>query len=86
MNTAGQAGPQRERAKYVKALKQLFPEKVAVFTLDEESSRRRKVSTDAVVRLGYDEIEPEDIVLLRQTLNLTEACGAGDLSAGPPFR
>jgi DNA helicase HerA-like ATPase len=57
----------------VKALKQLFPDKVAVFTLDEESSRRRKVSTDAVVRLGYDEIEPEDIVLLRQTLNLTEA-------------
>jgi uncharacterized protein len=57
----------------VKALKQLFPEKVAVFTLDEESSRRRKVSTDAVVRLGYEDIEPEDIVLLRQTLNLTEA-------------
>ncbi len=57
----------------VKALKQLFPEKVAVFTLDEESSRRRKVSTDAVVRIGYDEIEPDDIVLLRQTLNLTEA-------------
>ena len=56
----------------VKALKQLFPDKVAVFTLDEESSRRRKVSTDAAVRLGYDEIEPEDIVLLRQTLNLTE--------------
>jgi DNA helicase HerA-like ATPase len=56
----------------VKALKQLFPEKVAVFTLDEESSRRRKVSTDAVVRLGYDEIEPEDIALLKQTLNLTE--------------
>ena len=55
-----------------KALKQLFPEKVAVFTLDEESSRRRKVSTDAVVRIGYDEIEPEDIALLRQTLNLTE--------------
>ena len=56
----------------VKALKQLFPERVAVFTLDEESSRRRRVSTDAVVRLGYDDIEPEDIVLLRQTLNLTE--------------
>jgi uncharacterized protein len=56
----------------VKALKQLFPDKVAVFTLDEESSRRRKVSTDAVVRIGFDEIEPEDIVLLRQTLSLTE--------------
>jgi DNA helicase HerA-like ATPase len=45
---------------------------VAVFTLDEESSRRRKVSTDFVVRIGYDEIEPDDIALLRQTLNLTD--------------
>ncbi len=43
-----------------------------MFTLDEENSRRRGVSTDFVVRIGYDEIEPEDIVLLRQTLNLTE--------------
>jgi len=64
---------QSENGYKVKALKQLFPDKVAVFTLDEESSRRRKVSTDAVVRIGYDEIEPEDIALLRQTLNLTEA-------------
>jgi len=61
-----------ERGQKVKALKQLFPSKVAVFTLDEESSRRRRVSTDFVVRIGYDEIEPEDMVLLRQTLNLTE--------------
>jgi len=56
----------------VKALKQLFPSKVAVFTLDEEHSRRRKVKTDFVVRIGYDEIEPGDMALLRQTLNLTE--------------
>jgi len=62
-----------EEGRKVKALKQLFPSKVAVFTLDEESSRRRRVSTDFVVRIGYDEIEPEDIGLLRQTLNLTEA-------------
>ncbi len=56
----------------VKGLKQLFAAKVAVFTLDEENSRRRGVSTDFVVKIGFDEIEPEDIVLLRQTLNLTE--------------
>jgi len=68
----GWEGRSEERRK-VKALKQLFPSKVAVFTLDEESSRRRRVSTDFVVRIGYDEIEPEDIGLLRQTLNLTEA-------------
>ncbi len=62
----------REGGRMVKALKQLFPSKVAVFTLDEESSRRRKVSTDFTVRIGYGEIEPGDISLLRQTLNLTE--------------
>jgi DNA helicase HerA-like ATPase len=56
----------------VKALKQLFPSKVAVFTLDEENSRSRGVSTDFVVRIGFDEIDPEDISLLRQTLNLTD--------------
>jgi DNA helicase HerA-like ATPase len=61
-----------ERGRKVKALKQLFSSQVAVFTIDEEGSRRRKVSTDFVVRIGYDEIEPEDIALLRQTLNLTD--------------
>ncbi len=61
-----------EQGRKVKALKQLFPERVAVFTLDEESSKRRKVSTDFIVKIGYDEIEPEDMVLLRQTLNFTE--------------
>jgi DNA helicase HerA-like ATPase len=56
----------------VKALKQFAPEKVAIFTLDEVNSRRRGASPDFVVRIGYNEIEPEDMVLLRQTLNLTE--------------
>ena len=61
-----------ERGRKVKALKQLFPSQVAVFTLDEENSKVRRVSTDFVVRIGYDEVEPEDIALLRQTLGLTE--------------
>jgi DNA helicase HerA-like ATPase len=66
-----------EQGLKVKALKQLFPAKVAVFTLDEESSKRRGVLTDFTVRIGYDEIEPADMALLRQTLNLTEpAIGA----------
>jgi len=62
----------REKASPVKGLKQLFPSRVSVFTLDEQSSRERKVSTDFVVYIGYDEIEPADIELLRQTLNLTD--------------
>ncbi len=56
----------------VKGLKQLFSDQVAVFTLDEESSRRRKVATDFVVKIGYSEITPEDIAILRSTLNLTD--------------
>ena len=46
--------------------------RVAVFALDEESARRRRISPDHVVRIGYEQIEPEDISLLRQTLNLRE--------------
>ncbi len=63
---------QREDKKKVKGLKQLFESRVAVLTLDEENSRWRKAAIDYVVRIGMDEIEPEDIALLRQTLNLTE--------------
>ena len=70
-NEYGWAGTS-ESGRSVKGLKQLFPSKVAVFTLDEENSRRRGVVTDFVVRIGYDEIEPGDIEMLRQTLNLTE--------------
>jgi DNA helicase HerA-like ATPase len=57
----------------VKSLKQLFPSNVAVFALDAESARRRKVSVDSIVEIGYDEIEPEDVAMLRETLGLTEA-------------
>ena len=55
-----------------KGLKQLFSDRVAVFTLDEESSRRRKVSTDYVVKIGLNEITPEDIAVLRSTFNFTD--------------
>ena len=61
-----------EKGREVKALKQLFPSKVAIFTLDEENARQRNVAPDFIVKIGYDEIEPEDIALLRQTLKLTD--------------
>ena len=56
----------------VKGLKQLFPSKVAVFSLDEESSRRRGLSPDEVVRIGYEEIEPEDVEVLQENLGLSD--------------
>jgi len=72
-NEYGWEGTSESGGGKVKALKQLFPEKVAIFTLDEENARRRNITPDFAVKIGYDEIEPDDIVSLRQTLNLTEA-------------
>jgi hypothetical protein len=56
----------------VKGLKQLFSSKVAVFSLDEESSRRRGLTPDYVVKVGYDEIDPDDIQLLKEAWNLSD--------------
>ena len=72
----GWGGQDTDRNTTVKGLKQLFPARVATFTLDEEQARRRGVSTDEVVRIGYGEIEPEDVELLRETLNLSEVAAA----------
>ncbi|GAB4468807.1 MAG: DUF87 domain-containing protein [Anaerolineae bacterium] len=55
-----------------KGLKQLFPSKVAIFTLDDESARRRGVRPDYVVRLSYSEIEPEDLAALRRTMDISD--------------
>ncbi|MBX3066185.1 MAG: ATP-binding protein [Anaerolineae bacterium] len=61
-----------ERGPKAKGLRQLFPSKVSIFTLDEESSRRRNAKYDYVVTLGYDEIEPEDLAMLKTTMNLSD--------------
>ena len=65
-----------ERNRFTKGLKQLFPSQVSTFTLDEESSLRRRSSPDEVVRIGYGEIEPEDVELLRETLNLSDVAAS----------
>lgn len=62
-----------ERGPKAKGLRQLFPEKVSIFTLDEESSRRRNAKYDYVVTLGYDDIEPEDLAMLKVTMNLSDS-------------
>ena len=57
----------------VKGLKQLFPDKVTIITLDEESSRRRDAPHDFSVKIAYTDITPEDIAMLKATMNLTDA-------------
>jgi len=52
-------------------LKELFPSKVKVFALDEESALRRNIQPDRIVKIGLNQITPEDLLLLGETLNLT---------------
>ena len=72
----GWSGQDSDHNLQVKGLKQLFPSLVSTFTLDEESSRRRGSSPDEIVRIGYDEIEPEDVELLKENLNLSDVAAS----------
>jgi uncharacterized protein len=62
-----------ERGPKAKGLAQLFPSRVTILTLDAESSRRRNAKYHAEIKLAYSEIEPEDIAMLRGTMNLSDA-------------
>ncbi|MER3420543.1 MAG: hypothetical protein C4290_08495 [Chloroflexota bacterium] len=70
-NEYGWKGSYEGRGGEVKGLKPLLGNAVVVMTLDEESSRRRGVPYDTAVTIAYDEIEPDDLAVLQETLNLT---------------
>jgi DNA helicase HerA-like ATPase len=55
---------------FVKGLKTLFNERVAIFTLDAESTRRRGGSADVEIILPYQAVNVEDILCLQDELNL----------------
>ncbi|WP_088242101.1 helicase HerA domain-containing protein [Calothrix rhizosoleniae] len=57
----------------VKGLKQLFPDKVEVYTLDPASTKRRGVPHAQELYLSYDQIEVEDIKLCCRELGLSDA-------------
>ncbi|MDE5095265.1 MAG: ATP-binding protein, partial [Trichodesmium sp. St11_bin5] len=57
----------------VKGLRQLFPDRVELWTLDPESTRRRGVHDARDLYLSYNQIEVEDIGLVQRELNLSEA-------------
>ncbi len=56
----------------VRGLKEHDPSRVAVFTLDENRAARYGGKIRSRVTIPYDQITPEDLLLLRQELNLTE--------------
>ncbi len=61
-----------ERGSQAKGLKQLFGSKVSIFTLDDEATRRRGARADHVVTIGYDDIQPEDLAMLKTTMDLSD--------------
>jgi DNA helicase HerA-like ATPase len=62
-----------ESGREYKGLRQLFPGgHVSVITLDEETSRARGSKVDGVLRIGYEQIEPEDVEMLSGLLGLSE--------------
>ena len=57
----------------VKGLRQLFPDRVQIYTLDPESTKRRGVRDAQELFISYDQIDVEDLALVRSELNLSEA-------------
>lgn len=68
-----QAMSENKSAPRVKGLKQLFGNDVVVFSLDSESSKARGIPDAHEMYIGYDQIEIEDLELLKSELALTEA-------------
>ncbi len=55
---------------FVKGLKTLFPSKVAIFSLDPDSTRRRGCAPDIEVTIAFHEIRVDDVMPLQDELNL----------------
>ncbi len=72
-NEYGWEGTSEGPSGRTKGLKQIFPDgRVKIFTLDDESSRRRGSNPDYTVTIGYEQVEPEDLEMLQGILNLSE--------------
>jgi DNA helicase HerA-like ATPase len=65
-----QARKEGEGEAFVKGLKTLFPEKVAIFSLDPHSTRRRGCTPDVEVTLSFEDISVDDVMPLQTELNL----------------
>lgn len=65
-----QARKESEHQSFVKGLKTLFPDRVSIFSLDPDSTRRRGGSPDVDIVLSYQSIQVEDILSLQDELNL----------------
>lgn len=72
-NEYGMWSEDEETKRKAPALKEIFGQKVLIFSVDPASSRRRSVTPDYEVQIALSDIEVEDLILLRSELNLHDA-------------
>lgn len=65
-----QARKEGKEQSFVKGLKTLFNDRVAIFSLDPDSTRRRGGNPDFAITIPYSTIHVEDILSLQDELNL----------------
>lgn len=68
-----EAAAEGKQFQTVKGLRQLFPGQVKIYTLDPDSTARRGVRDAQELYIGLDQIEVEDLMLVKEELNLSEA-------------
>jgi hypothetical protein len=63
-----------DKNRKLKGLKQLgaISNKVVIATLDEESSRARNSRPEFALKIGYGQVEPDDLEMLKEILSLSD--------------
>jgi len=67
---------QTEDGHWVKGLRQIFGSQVLIYALDEKSGRRSGRNVDVTLKIGLNQIEEADVVLLSEELNLRKTAEA----------
>ncbi len=69
-------GKESEDGVFVRGMRDIFGQQICVYSLDESSARRQGRSVDAVLQIGLNQIEPADVLLLSEELDLTSTAAA----------
>jgi hypothetical protein len=72
-NEYGMWSEDEETKRKAPALKEMFGQRVLIFSVDPDSSRRRSVTPDHDVQVALDDIQTGDLRLLREELRLSDA-------------
>lgn len=63
-------GKESEDKQWVKGLRHLFGSRILIYSLEEAAAARAGRSVDVTLKIGLNQFEPEDVLLLAEELNL----------------